>query len=79
MKSITFEKILGFVLVLSAFYSMDFSSWNGGSIFVILNLAGVSNILRDAESEFYRKLSYVFRKTAFYISLVLLIKIILIG
>jgi len=70
------NRLVGIILILAAFYSMDFSNWSKTSIFIVLNLAGLSSILKDARSEFYRKLSDVFQKTAFTIAAVLIIKML---
>ncbi|MGI8786613.1 MAG: hypothetical protein ACR2HG_02475 [Pyrinomonadaceae bacterium] len=79
MKRNLIEKILGIILILSAFYTLDFSTFNGTSVFMVFNLSGLSYLLNDTDSEFCEKLSQVCRKTALVISIITIVKIIFLG
>ncbi len=79
MKSKNVERLLGALAILAAIYTLYSGNEYKFVVSLIIFLHGLSLLLHNAESEFYRTLSRTLRGIALVTTIVLLIKVILIG
>jgi hypothetical protein len=79
MKSKNVESLLGALAILAAIYTLYSGNEYKFVVSLIIFLHGLSLLLHNAESEFYRTLSRTLRGIALVTTIVLLIKVILIG
>ncbi len=70
------QRIFGVLFILIAIYTMDFSHWIGAGLFFTLFLSGAGSILKASESEFNQKLATVCSRTAFVISIIMLLRLL---
>lgn len=79
MKIKILGKIFGIILIFVAIWNFDWDSWNQITISFVLILSAFNLLFKDSESEFLQRASKLSLYTAFFISIILIFKVLLVG
>jgi len=79
MRSKTINKIIGAMLILTAFFPLASGGEYGYIVALMLFLDGVSCLLQNGESEVLQIASKTLRRISFVMAILLLVKIFIIG